>query len=288
MLDSRAARLSGYWSAFLKELGAESVLPALSAAEALALGQQSLEGEPVTVQLALGRILSLEHPDLVVVPEWPTVSGDAWGEALTELLPRRISGLPPLVSVPDESHKSTETAATELGLRLTHNAGQVRLALDKVRPLLSAPRSSLPNLSRASQATVAVIGPRTLLNEDALAAGLRPALEALELYPVFSTQLPLPDIVQRAERMENAAKVPAGERELFGAASLIAGKSAVRGLILVSPARDRATAAALERLAQKMHKPTLLLSADGGQTEWPELPPFSRRLTPSPSATDET
>lgn len=278
LLNSRAARLSGYWSAFLKELGAEVATPALTEAEALALGQESLSTEPLTVQLALGRILSLERVDAVLIPEWTAVSGDAWGEALTELLPRRISGLPALLPVPDSSERA-ETVANELGFRITRNAGRVRLALEKVRPLLSSPKVQTPALSRASQATVAVIGPRHLLGEDILTADLRPALENLGLYPVFSDQLPLADVLQRAERLENAAKVPAGERELFGAASFLSSKGAVRGLILVAPARDGATSAALKRIAQKMHKPTLLLELNGGQTDWAELESFRDRVT---------
>lgn len=278
MLGSRAARLSGYWSAFLKELGAEVETPVLSDAEALTLGRESLSSEPLAVQLALGRILSLPPVDVVLVPEWVHVPGDAWSEAFSELLPRRISGLPTLIQVPDGGDK-VEAAASELGFKITRNAGRVRLALEKVRPQATGPKESMPILSRASQATVAVIGPRSLLGEDVLAGTLRPALEALGLYPVLSNQLPLADLMQRAERMDNAAKVPAGERELFGAASLLASKGAVRGLLLVTSARDGATRSALERVAGKMHKPTLLLELDGTRTEWPELEAFRDRIT---------
>lgn len=282
-LDSRAARLSGYWSAFLKELGADVAEPQLSDGEALALGQRSLSAEPLPVQLALGRILGLGRVDAVLVPQLPSVPGDAWGEALTELLPRRISGLPLLLAVPD-SPEGLESAATELGFKLTHNAARVRLALDKVRPLASAPRVSAPLLSRAGQSTVAVIGPRSLLAENVLAGELRPALEALELYPVFGHELPPGEVMSRAERMENAAKVPAGERELFGAASLLAGKSAVRGLLLVSSAHDGAHAAALKRIAARMHKPTLLLELSGTDTDLSALEAFGRQLSPDPQA----
>ena len=277
-LDSRAARLRGYWSAFLRELGADVAEPQLSDAEALALGQQSLSGEPLPVQLALGRILALGRVDAVLLPQPPAVAGDAWGEALTELLPRRISGLPQLIPVPDGGAE-LEKAATEIGLRLTHNAGRVRLALDKVRPLAAGPKVAAPVLSRASFSTVAVIGPRSLLSEDILAGELRPTLEGLGLHPVFGSELALSDVLSRAERMENAAKVPAGERELFGAASLLSGKSAVRGLVLVASKHDGAHLAALKRIAAKMHKPTLLLELSGPETDFSALAAFRDRLT---------
>ncbi|MHA0035598.1 hypothetical protein [Deinococcus sp. PESE-13] len=285
LLNSPAAPLTPYWAAYLKELGVPTQTPALGDAEALALGAQSLPGESPVVQLALGRILALDRVDAALLPEWPAVAGDAWGEALSELLPRRISGLPTLLPVPERTGEldALEAQAAALGLRLSQNPGGVRLALERVRLLAQPARTDLPALSRASRTTVAVIGPRPLLQEPVLAAGLRPALEALDFYPVFSYEVPHADALRRAERMEQAHKVPAGERELFGAASLLAGKGAVTGLVFVAPARDGATQAALQRIADKLHKPALHLTlgtpgADGPQDAWPELDAFAERL----------
>ena len=277
LLESRAARLNVYWATLLRELEVELAPSELTDAEALALGRETLPGEPLGVQLMVGRVLALGRVDAVVIPRLPYVTGDAWNEAFAELLPRRISSLPPLIEVPDGGDE-LESVATEVGLRLSQNAGRVRRALEKVRRLAPGPRQDMPLLARASHATVAVIGPRALLAEAILAGGLRPALEAHGLHGVFSHELPLADVVKRAERMENAAKVPAGERELFGAASLLAGKSGVQGLIFAVPARDGAVGAALERLSRRMHKPTLALHIDAGQTEFPELDAFQARL----------
>lgn len=281
LLPAPAAPLSPYWAAYLRELGADTQAPALSDAEALALGAQSLPSGPPTVQLALGRVLALDRVDAALLPEWPAVRGDAWSEALTELLPRRISGLPTLIPVPERAENLTdlETQAAGLGLRVAQNRGGVRLALEKVRPLAQPRAGELPPLTRASRATVAVIGPRPLLMEEVLAGGLRPAIEALGLHPVFSHEVPYEGALRRSERLDHAGQMPAGERELFGAASLLAGKGAVAGLLLVSPARDGATRAALGRLAETLHKPTLLLDLDGGETERPELEAFRDRLT---------
>lgn len=277
LLNSGGARLGAYWAAFLRELEVEVVRPTISDAEALQVGAQSLPGESPVVQLALGRILALGRVDVALVPQWSAVSADAWGEAFTELLPRRISGLPTLIAVPDGGEHVEETA-TEVGLKLT-GAGVVRRALEKARLLLHAQKQEMPLLSRATRATVAVIGPRALLLEEVLSGELRPALERLGLHAVYGPQVPQPDTLKRAERLENAAKVPQGERELFGAASLLAGKSAVRGLLFVAPQHDGATRAALERIAARMHKPTLILSVAGGQTQFPELEAFRDRVT---------
>lgn len=281
LLNSTAAPLSSYWAAYLKELGLPAQKPALTDAEALALGAESLPSEPPAVQLALGRLLSLERVDAALIPAWPAVTGDAWGEALTELLPRRISGLPTLLPVPERAGDldELEAHAAQLGLRLSQNPASVRLALERVRPLAQTPRADLPPLSRASQTTVAVIGPRPLLQEDVLSGGLKAAIEEAGLYAVYSFQVPYADALRRAERMEKADKVPAGERELFGAASLLSGKGAVSGLIFVSPARDAATSYVLQRIAEKLHKPTLQLTLDGAQTEWPEVAAFAERLS---------
>ena len=276
LLETHAARLPGYWAAFLKELGSEPVLPALDDTEALALGRESLPNEPLGVQLALGRILSMGRVDAVVIPQWPAVSGDAWSEALPELLARRISGLPTLLGVPD-SPDALEGAAAELGMRVSQSAGRVRLALEKVRPLAQDPRAAQPALTRASRATVAVIGPRALLSEPLVQQPLRAALDDLGLYGVFSHELPVADVLKRAERLEQP-RATAGDRELFGATSLLGGKGAVKGFIFVTGARDGAAATALRRLAERQHKPTLLLNVDG-QTDFPELTAFRDRVT---------
>lgn len=280
LLDSRAARLHGYWAAYLKELGVEVVTPSLPDAEALALGQNTLPGEALPVQLALGRILALDGVDAVLLPQWAPVQNDAWSEALGELLARRISGLPALILVPDGG-EGLESAAAEVGLRVSQNAGRVRRALERARIQASAARQELPPLSVASRVTVGVIGPRTLLAEEVLAGELRRAVSALGLHAVYSPELPLTDVLKRAERMEKAETAPAGERELFGAASLLSGKGAVRGLIFAAPARDGAARAALERLAARQHKPTLLLTVDAGAQPgaWPELDAFRDRVT---------
>lgn len=286
LLASRAPRLGGYWAAYLKELGVEVVTPALSDAEALALGRQSLPGEAPTVQLTLGRVLALGRVDAALLAQWSPVQGDAWSEALTELLPRRISGLPLLISVPD-TQSGLENVAAEVGLRLSQNAGGVRLALERAR-LHAAPREEMPGLSRAGRSTVAVIGPRALLGEDVLVAPLRARLDALELHAVYSHEVPVADALKRSERME-MAHPPAGERELFGALSLLGGKGAVRGFVLAAPARDGATQAALARLAARQHKPTLQLSVDAGagQDSWPELAAFRDRVTLGPAGAPE-
>lgn len=277
LLEPGGARLTPYWATFLRELGLELTPPMVPDAEALRLGRQSLPGESSVVQLSLGRVLAFGRVDAVLVPAGVAVTGDAWGEAFTELLPRRISGLPALISVPDGG-EGLEEAATEVGLRLTRNAGMVRRALDKARPLLAGPRQDMPALSRAGCDTVAVIGPRALLAEPILLGDLHAALEAAGLHAVYSSELPLAEVLARSERLENAAQVPAGERELFGAASLLGGKSAVRGLLLLAPQQDGATRAALEKLASKLHKPTLVLTVAPGQTDFAELTSFAGRL----------
>ena len=276
LLHSDAARLGAYWKAYLKELGVDLVTPTLPDAEALQVGRDSLPGESVNVQLALGRILGLGRVDAVLVPRWSAVNGDAWSEALTELLPRRISGLPLLIPVPD-GPPDLENAAAEVGLRLSQNGGRVRLALERAR-LLASPREEMPLLSRAGRATVAVIGPRALLAEPHLSAPLRAELDRLGLHAVYSPDLPHGDVMKRAERMEQPGPT-AGERELFGAASLLSGKGGVRGLLFVTSARDGATHAALDRLAARQHKPTLVLELDADQTDFTALEAFRDRVT---------
>jgi len=278
LLDSLGARYGRYWAAFLKELGVEVSVPALPLPEALALGQASLPDAPVQVQLALGRVLELGRVDAVLIPQTRPVRGDAWGEAMTELLPRRISSLPLLIALPDGGPEMV-AAATELGQRFTSNPGRVRLALERVKPLATEKREDMPTLKLGSRVTVAVIGPRALLADSGLSGGLRTALDELGLHGVFSPDLPASQVTARGERIERADTTPAGEKELFGALNLLEGKSGVRGVLLASPARDAAHRAALERLAARTRRPALVIDVDAGQREWPELEAFRDRVT---------
>lgn len=276
-LDSLVIRSRSYWMAYLKELGLKVITPELPESELLALGKQSLPNEPVTVQLALGRILELGRLDTVLVPRWQVVGGDAWGEALAELLPRRIAGLPQMISIPDGG-PDMEQVATELGLQLVQNPAVVRRAMEKTRMHLQLPKMSMPSLSRASRTSVGVIGPRALLGEEILMSTFHSQLEALGLYGIYSHQLSQDEVLKRSERMDNLVKASQGERELFGAASLLAGKGAVRGLIFVSPARDGHTNRVQQRIAQKLHKASVFLEIDAPQEIWPELPIFKNKI----------
>lgn len=273
LLDRLGVRHTAYWAAFLAELGIEVVTPALPLAEAVALGRESLPDEPLQVQVALGRILELGRCDVVLLPETSAVAQDAWGEALAELLPRRISGLPTLLTVPD-SAEQLRGAAADLGQKLTHNAALVRLALDRVK--LPSPREDMPLLAQGSRVSLGIIGPRSLVGDRELTLPLRQYLESLDCHPVWAADLPVTQVLTRAARMENAQNALLGEKELFGALKLLEGKSAVRGFVLLAPARDGAMRRALEKL--KTHKPTLLLELDADQTEWPELAAFVERL----------
>ena len=143
LLEMLGARHGRYWAAFLKELGVEVARPALPAGEAWRLGQASLPEEPVQVQLALGRILELGRVDAVLVPRTAPVRDDPWGEALTDLLPRRISGLPALIPLPDGGPEMV-AAALDLGQGLTRNPARVRLALERVKPLAAEKREEMP------------------------------------------------------------------------------------------------------------------------------------------------
>lgn len=280
-LDSKSACLRSYWLAYLKELGLQVTTPTLPEDELLVLGKQSLPNEPITVQLALGRILELERLDMILVPRWQAIGGDAWGEAFTELLPRRITGLPQLMAIPDGG-PHIEQVSTEIGLQLIQNPAVVRRATEKTRMHIKPSKIDIPPLSRASQTSVGIIGPRALLGEEILMGALHSQLEDLGLYGIYSHQLPQDEVLKRAERMDNLAKASQGERELFGAASLLAGKGAIRGLLFVSPARDGHTSRAQKRLAQQGHKPALCLDIDAplekDEKAWPELFEFKNQV----------
>ncbi|GHF95864.1 hypothetical protein GCM10017783_04720 [Deinococcus piscis] len=278
MLTTPQARYADYWRAFLSELDLEPARPRAPYDTWLEAGRGSLPGEPLLVQLALGEILSLgTQVDAVLVPAGLPVHDDAWSGAFAELLPQRIAGLPPLVAVPDEP-QALAAAAADLGQRLVGNAALVRRALEQVQPLGQPERrEEWPALQRASQVSVGVIGPRSLLAHPELSAGLWQALSRYSLFPVPAHTLPTSQVSDRGERLSDP-RAQAGDRWLYGAARLLEGKGAVQGLVLVAPMQDAGLQAALERVAAELHKPTLLLTLDAGQTEWPELAGFAARL----------
>jgi hypothetical protein len=289
LVDLSGARPRLFWEAFLRELGVEVALPTLPPHELYALGRESLPNEAAHLQYLLGRVLALQRSDLLLLPELLPVAQDAWSEALGELLPRRISGLPTLQVTPSDP-AALLSAAGELGQRLTHNPGQVRLALDRVRPLAQPLKETMPRLSVASRATVAVLGPPVLLDDLYLSGPLREQLEASGLHPVFGTDLPGAQLQERAERYGDA---PAGQRWLNGAQGLLEGKSAVRGLLYVYPARDVAWQQALDKMAKKARLPTALLALDPEHTDWQPLETLRGQLagtgaSGAPAAGDET
>ena len=105
------ARPQQFWEAFLRELGVEVALPTLPPHESYALGKESLPSEAAHLQYLLGRVLELQRTDLILLPGLLPVAQDAWSEALGELLPRRISGLPALQIVPDDGAAALSAAA---------------------------------------------------------------------------------------------------------------------------------------------------------------------------------
>ncbi|WP_425145696.1 hypothetical protein [Deinococcus sp.] len=279
LIGSFGARPRAFWEAFLGGLGAEVARPALPAQDVYELGRQSLPNEAAHVQYLLGQVLASGQSDLLLTPDLLPVSQDAWGEALAELLPRRISGLPALQTVPQEAEAAL-SAAGELGQRLIHNPGVVRLALERARPLSQPPKGEMPPLSVASRATVAVLGPPVLLSDDYLSGPLRLQFAGLGLHPVYATDLPAAQIEERAERFGDA---PAGQRWLNGAQGLLEGKSAVRGLLYVYPARDTAWERALSRMARAARKPDALLAIEPGQHDWDALERLARQVQGTPA-----
>lgn len=257
LIDTLGARHLRFWEPYLAALGVEVVRPRLPLSEAYELGRQSLPAEPAWVQLALGRILELGRSDLLLLPELPALAGDPWSEAFAEVLARRVGSLPTLVSVPT-SGEALPAVATELGQRLIHNPGRVRLALERVKPLMSPPRPESPRWSVSGQRTVGVVGPHTLSQDSYLSGPLRAALEGAGLHPVWGHQLPEESVQERARRA--GARSP-GEAELAGAAGLLASKGSVAGLVFAVPARDAAVRRVAERLARDAFRPALVLEA---------------------------
>lgn len=280
------ARFPAYWEALLRELGVEVLTPQLDAAQAYALGQESLPGEPPHIQLVLGRILEQQRADLLLLPPLLAVGNaggnDPWGEALTELLPRRFSGLPTLETVPDGGDMTG--AAADLAQRLTRTPARVRLALDRVRPLGLPLREAMPALSAPSRQTVAVIGPRSLLAEPYLSGELRSELTRLGLHAVYASDLPHEGLAARGERLGPG---PAGLLELQGAQVQLEGKSAVRALVYAVPDNDPAHHLVLSRLSEKARKPHALVRVAPDGSDLSALARLRDRLSGAPSSEAE-
>lgn len=274
LLDTLGSRYLRFWEPYLRDLNVQVTRPTLPKHEAYALGRASLADEPPHVQLALGRILELAEADAILVPHLNGIEGDPWGDAFTDVLSRRVSSLPALVTAP-ETGEAAARAAAEVGARLTHNPGLVRRALDRNRPMLTPPRASMPSLTAAGKHTVALIGPEALLAEPYLLGDLMLVLgQAVHVVP--SGSLPRDAVLERGLRA--GAGTP-GERELAGAQGVLEGKSAVRGLVFAVPARSGAYRRVAERLATKAHKPAIVVDIEPDRTDWAELRGFIDRVT---------
>lgn len=277
MLDTLGSRYLRFWEPYLADLGVDVATPTLSKRDAYELGRASLPGEAPYVQLALGRILELSQAarvDAVLLPERTSVAGDPWGAAFADVLARRLSSLPALLSVPASGDAAASTA-TELGVRLTGNPGLVRRALDRRRPLLTPARETMPNLGVASRHTLALVGPEDLLGEPFLLGTLPAELEALSVHAVLSAQVPR-DLV--AERGLRAGGATPAEREFAGAFQILEGKGPVRGSILAVPASSVAHRTFAEKLAKTAHKPALVLDVSPDRDDWNEVRAFVNRV----------
>lgn len=257
---------TNYWRTFLHELDLSVLTPQFPTAELFDIGRQSLQSEPLHVQLALGRLLSLENEsvDAVLVPQWEGVSGEVWADALHELLPRRISSLPHLVHVPNAqvALDELERVAVQVGMQfLPNGGGQVRRALECVRSLapIKNQKSSWPLLSLGSHDTLGIIGSAHLLDEPLFMQTLHDKFSELAVHPVYGHRLPRSEVLHRATRMPDFEKRPLGEHLVFGAASLLGSKGAVRGLVFVHSEHDTGTRQTYARIAEQMRKPSLLI-----------------------------
>lgn len=239
--------------------------------ECLQLGQETLPNESSLVQLMLGRIESFAQVDAVLILETVAVTDDPWNMALPELLTRRLSGLPTLISVPDGLDLTqVEGKAAEIGMQITHNIGIVRRALDRSKSFLELPTTEMPLLSVAGKTSIAVIAPRMLLGEPLLLGSLYRVLAEHDVYPIPGTALNTEQVLERVSRTSDA-HAPLGEQELFGTYSLLAGKSAIRGILLLAPVRDTPTLNVLQKIKASSHKPTLAMSLAPDQSDWAEL-----------------
>lgn len=280
LLDTLGSRHLRFWEPYLQDLGVEVLRPTLPKDEAYRLGQDSLGGEPPYVQLALGRILELERADIVLLPQLDTVAGDPWSEAFVDVLRSRVSSLPTLTVVP-AGGDAAATAATELGARLTHNPGMIGRALDRHRPRLTPPRESMPALTAASRHTFAVIGPDVLLAEPFLTGHLTTRLDEAGVHAVYGTDVPRDVLLERGLR--SGAATP-GERALAGAQLALEGKSAVRGLLFVVPARSDVYRRLADRLAATARKPALVLDVAPEREDFADLDAFVSRTVTGVSA----
>lgn len=248
-----------YWQTFFEELGLKLLKPLLPDAELYAVGKESLPDAPAHVQLWLGQLLSLPSARLAILPKPLPIAGDPWSEALPEVLNRRVSALPELLTVPlDGSGSELRTAATGLGQRLTGNPGLVRRALERAQPL-EKEHTAHPRWAVAGKRSVGVITPRIAAALPLLTDPLRAELEAQGLHGLWSSELSPSELKGRSARF---GELSAGEAEIMGAGSFFGGKGAIEAMVYAVPARDRAALRAAERSREAQHLPTALLELE--------------------------
>lgn len=263
LLDTFQKDNLAFWTAFLKDLDLELVLPRNSEQEALELGRESLPTEPRHIQFAVGRLIDFHMQGAdVLVPRPAEVVGDKidanpWLTEFPLVVNYRLS-LPRPEQLPTFDEEEIQRAAITLGTRLTSNPQRARMAWERHRILLKPRRKELVT-EIAGYRTVAVIAPRYLLQQDIHMAPVLETLREYGLHPVLSSDLDRKEALGRSARVDVKTSTDI-EQELAGALNLLDGKGFVRGVIFLVPERSETHEKFVKGLIKKTRKPAVVLS----------------------------
>ncbi len=277
-------RYGTWWTTFLETIDVEAIRPKASFADSMRIGQNAMPEEAPTMQLLLGRILELAtEVEGLLIPDVnpgaePGTRGAAvepWLVDLATMLSQRFS-LPTLYKVPAKLEPSQTTAyAVRIGQMLTGNAQLVRRALDRLQTGLKPISIPEPIWQLSGHTTIGLVADPVLLEQAFLIEPVLAALKAVQLHAI-----PI-SVIARDRATEEGARINPHfleiNRELVGAAKLLAAKAAIRGLVYVAqPFADSQRKFLLQRSSHNIKKPSVML--EWGNLDMEQLQTFAASI----------
>lgn len=251
-----------FWESFIRDLDIPVQMSDLDAQTAFNLGVESLPNEPTYVQLAVGHIIGLlQSCDTIGVPQFEpesdSESNNPWLADFSGMLMRRLS-LGALVNLPVfEDITRMNSAALRLGHMWTHQPLLAKRSWERNQPLLK-PKTQTPPMERAGHRTVLVMGSSLLLEEPFLLGTLPEKLSDSKLLPLFSHQVPVSQTLEFYPRLDIEATSTVDQIQI-GAQAMLAGKSAIRGMVYLIAGDDGSALQLAKKLQRKARKPSLIL-----------------------------
>lgn len=276
-------RYGPFWEALFGHAGLETVTAPRDGL-GRALRDVRLAAVPgVAFELAAAQALALHDADVLLAPELnpgeETARGsgqDPWIASFPDTLAKVMVGLPPVLGVPASLDAALESLAIGTLQTLIHDPALARRAWERSRALAKPPRYGEPRWTALGRETVGLVAQPWLLGDGIVERlGAWVGVEGRHLV----SQHALNPAVLREEGRRVGERLIGSDREVLGAAHLMARKGSVARLVMLIDESSGADTLLRGRLERNLRKPLEIVSLQDllGQTSLGQTAPGQAR-----------